>query len=430
MVKFGTDGIRGIYGEEITLDLAFKIGLALAKTQRGAQIVVGRDNRPGGRELLASLCGGIRFGGGVASVVGVCTTPCISFLTENGSFDYGVMITASHNPPEYNGIKVVSSGGTKITPETERSIEKMIECPPQITDIGKIKHAAALKEGYVNFLRLVLPKTKLKIVVDCSNGASRNFAKQIFKKDAIFTGQKGGTHINYNCGATHPEHLQKVVIKTGADVGFAFDGDADRIIVATKQRIYDGDNILFLLAKYYKDFRTSIKSIVSTKMSNMGLEEELNKLGIELIRTDVGDKFVVGEMQKRNLVLGGEQAGHIILSEFVNSGDGLLVSLVLLHAIEHFKKSVDELLYFERFPQVERSVVVKNKTQTITSKSVVGYIEQKKQILNGSGRLLVRESGTEPKIRIMVECKDGELAKAIANELDEKIVEVDKLCVE
>ena len=432
MAKFGTDGIRGIYGQDITHELAFKIGLALATIKSNAQIVVGRDNRPGGKELLAAFCSGVMLGGGNVFNAGICTTPCISYLSSTG-FDFGVVITASHNPPEYNGIKIFGKNGIKTEYNTEVEIQKLINSSQPINNncLGTIKKAYSLKNKYINFLKLLLPKTTHKVVVDCSNGASKTIAKKVLGKSAIFVGQGTGKRINQNCGALHPKNVQNAVIKNNADIGFAFDGDADRIIVATKTQIYDGDNILFALSKYFLATRKNFGQISATIMSNMGLENALKKHGVEVCYTDVGDKYVIRQMQQEGLILGGEQSGHIIASEFLPTGDGLLAALLLLHAQKFLKVDFDTLLYFTKFAQHEVSYKTNLKAELIDDEELKEYIEFVKQKLGSRGRVIVRASGTEPKLRIMAETQEQEHSKQVAGEILKQIKRAEeRLCVE
>ena len=422
MAKFGTDGIRGLYKKEITHSLAYSFGLALAKIKPSCKIVVGRDNRPGSKELAQCVCSGIMLGGGNAHSVGLCTTPCISYISSNG-YDFGVMITASHNPPEYNGIKIFGSDGTKIDYITEKQIEKLLlsGAKPNNTILGTTKYCPRLKNTYINFLKLLLPKTKNKIVIDSANGASKVIAKKVFQKSATFIGQSSGKNINKNCGALHPQNVQQKVIKSGADIGFAFDGDADRIIIATKNGIYDGDNILFALSKYFSVTRKNFAQIATTITSNMGLQKALKKCNITAIQTDVGDKYVIRKMQQENIILGGEKAGHIIAGEFLMTGDGLLAALLVLHAQKFLRVSFDDLLYFEQTKQHEVSYTTTHKNQIIDDAAFKEYLSYQKQKLGTSGRILVRASGTEQKLRIITETnsqyKSEQLANAIINQI-------------
>lgn len=418
MKYFGTDGIRGIFGQDLTGIVAFKCGNAISKLKPNCKVIMGRDNRPSGEILSKCLTMGLVCGGAKVIDVGIATTPAISYLTQINDCDFGVVISASHNPSQYNGIKVFGGSGRKIDDETELLIEQNMQefCHCQggkyIRDCDKI-------DDYINYLSSIAPNIEnMKFAIDCSNGASRSIAKQLFARlnaNVRYIGMSSGKNINKLCGATYPQKLSNFVKKHNLDYGFCFDGDADRIVVVGKDKIYDGDDILFCLAKHL-----GVKNVVGTITTNMGLEHALKGLKIQLIRANVGDKYVTQQMLNSNSCLGGEQSGHIVLSHLLPTGDGLMVALVLLGLLRY--NSIENLMRLEKFPQVQINVDTINPKLAMQNANIQKSIEKAQIKLGNGGRVLVRPSGTENKVRVMVEAKDYCLAKEIAQEIAKGIV--------
>lgn len=413
MKYFGTDGIRGIYGDMLTESVALKCGNALSRLCHKRKVIVGRDNRPSGKNLSRCLCSGLVFGGVSVIDVGVATTPSISYLAQKYNCDFGVVISASHNPVEYNGIKIFNGNGRKIDEKTELLIEQYMD-EFVYADNGKYERNRTIIKDYINFLIQLVPEVKdVKFAVDCSNGASQFIAKQVFEKvkdNVSFIGVGSGQEINRRCGATYPQKLANYVKKHNLDFGFCFDGDADRIVFVDKSNIYDGDNILYCLA-----MQMNPKTVVGTVTTNMGLEKILNKNNIKLVRANVGDKYVTEQMLNEQTFLGGEQSGHIVVNRYMPTGDGLLIAVLLLNLLNNgdFKK----LFTFEKYPQVQINVNVSDPQNVIQSKTLLQEIEKAKNILQDRGRVLVRPSGTESKVRIMVESQDENLAKQLAEKI-------------
>ncbi len=418
MEYFGTDGIRGIYGKELSGDVAFRCGNAIARIKPNCKVIVGRDNRPSGQNLSKCLCLGLVCGGADVLDIGVASTPAVSYLTRQQNCDFGVVISASHNPVEYNGIKVFSARGTKIDDKTEILIEELMKDFVHSKEDGKYVRDANILQDYIGYLVKQSPDIKgMRFAVDCSNGASRNIAHQLFDRlgaNVKYIGMGGGKHINNLCGATYPQKLAKFVENHNLDFGFCFDGDADRIIVVGRHKVYDGDNILNCLSK-----RLNPQIVVGTLTTNIGLEKTLESRNIKLVRANVGDKYVTNQMLEYNTCLGGEQSGHIVISNLSPTGDGLLVALVLLDLFKY--NSVDNLMNFERYPQCQINIQSQNPKLAITNVKLIKKIEDVKNILGKNGRVLVRPSGTENKVRVMVEANDKMLAEKLAKEIAQYI---------
>jgi len=425
-IFFGTDGIRGIVGEDLSYNVALKCGNALGQLKKNCKILIGRDSRVSGEMLSRSFCLGATLSGANVVDVGLATSPCVSYLAQSLNFDFGVVISASHNPSEYNGIKIFDHAGQKLDDKQELIIEKYMvhDICTDYSDMGEYKYKPSKKKNYVDYVCSHFKKlTGLNIGIDCSNGASKYLSKQIFTKlgaTVKFTGMGGGQKINYNCGATYPQKISQFVKKHSLDFGFAFDGDADRIIMVNScGKIYNGDNILHCLS-YSKYLTRNV--IVGTSMSNLGLEIELNKRGIKLERADVGDKYVIQKMQELNANLGGEQAGHIIINNLLPTGDGVLVAVVLSSIL--CKDNIKNLMEFSSFPQITINVSTQDKIRAMGSEELSKAINYVTEELAGMGRVLVRPSGTENKIRVMVEAENLSraemLAKFIAGKIDSK----------
>lgn len=420
---FGTDGVRGVANTELTPELAFWLGRAgayvLASAIHKPKILVGRDTRISGYMLESALVAGIMSMGADAVVVGVIPTPGIAFLTRYYSCDAGVMISASHNPVEDNGIKFFDSQGYKLPDALEDKIEEIIttkaELPlPTGTDIGRIITVKNPARDYIDFLKQTTDVSfeGIKVVMDCANGACSEIAPTLFSELGAtvipFYNDPDGTNINKNCGSTHASRVCSLVVEQDADIGLAFDGDADRLIAADERGIeMDGDHIMAICAKMLKDEnKLANNTVVATVMSNMGLDVGLNKLGINIAKTSVGDRYVLEYMVKNSCNLGGEKSGHVIFLDYNTTGDGMLSAIQLLRARVKYGKKLSELAkVMQNMPQVLVNVIVdKNKKDAYqTDEEVSAAIAKAEQSLKGRGRVLVRASGTEPLLRIMLE---------------------------
>lgn len=429
---FGTDGIRGEFGKEITENIAFLCGNRLGYSSNGGIIVVGRDNRPSGKIIAKALIDGIIAAGANAIDLGIATTPNVAFTTVDNKANYGVAITASHNPWQYNGIKVFDYNGRKLENIEEIEIEKHIDEGRVYTSEikGTIEDGRHYVQEYVDDLcRLIGNLNGLKVVLDCSNGASSKTAKGIFERlgaDVIaYNTEEDGHLINEGCGALHPEFIVSKVLEKKADIGLCFDGDADRVIaVDANGKKVDGDSIIYIIGKYLKEQgRLPNDAVVGTLHTNMGVEKSLAKIGIKLERTDIGDHFVVERMLKENLLVGGEQSGHIILREFSNTGDGILAGLYLSRLIKEEGITLAALDDSIHYPQENINIVTERKKEIMASQEVINFVKAKEEELGEKGRIFLRASGTEPKIRIVTECENAELAKKYAQEIKEFIEE-------
>lgn len=437
---FGTDGLRAKAGQfPLERGAVYRLGQALAvflkERGREPRIIVGRDTRESGRWLEEYFSSGFVQGGGQAVSAGVITTPGVSFLTRKEGFSAGVVISASHNPYDDNGIKIFSPGGTKIPEDWEDRLEKELpgeELNEDRIKIKPVKVDPALKDDYLRSLReswAGRKKDNLKLVIDCANGASSELAPKLFRslnfKVVAINNSPDGRNINAGCGSLHPENLARAVVDEQADLGIAYDGDADRAIwVDEKGRILNGDHTLYLLALYFKEKdRLKNNLVVATTMSNLGLEQSLAENGIRFIRTRVGDKYVFEEMINRQANLGGEQSGHTILLDYAVTGDGLLTSLKILELMLERGQSLSELVKdFKLYPQILINLKVREK---VPLKDIPGYddiIEEVRKELGPHGRLEVRYSGTEPLARIMLEGPEENklqpLARRIASLID------------
>lgn len=436
---FGTDGLRARAGEfPLDESSVFVLGQALArlleKKGLAPQVVIGRDTRESGIWLEEYFYAGFTGAGGEAVSAGIITTPGVSFLTRTHGFSAGLVISASHNPYHDNGIKIFSRDGTKIQEDWEDELEKAIlEKRASAGSFRKmaVKIDPSLKEGYLEFLKVLLPisnRSKVKLVVDCANGASFELAPELFRSlgfDVVaLHNEPDGKNINLRCGSLHPESLVEAVRREKADLGIAYDGDADRAIwVDERGNILNGDYTLYVQALYLKEKKALKKNaVVATIMSNMGLEKILADNGIELIRTRVGDKYVLDEMIKQDINLGGEQSGHTIFLDYSVAGDGLLTSLKMLEVMLERGQRLSQLVKdFKEYPQILLNVRVKEK---IPFENIPGYnnaVEEIKSRLGKEGRLEVRYSGTEPLARIMIEGPDKQQIEQLANKLAEII---------
>lgn len=408
---FGTDGIRGIACRELTTDLSMRLGNALSQVTARPTIVLGRDTRLSGQLLGSAFSTGAMLGGAYVIDVGILPTPGVAFLTKELKADYGVMISASHNPPEYNGLKVFDGSGHKLDESAESTLEHHFSQIITSDILGRLSSDEKYAKKYQKHL---LNATKerfdgLTIALDSANGASYKIAKAVFKslgaRVKITACKNDGARINERCGSLHIENLVSLVKKCGADVGFAFDGDADRIIAVDKNlMVFDGDKLIYILAKYLKkNGQLKNNTVVGTSNTNSGICRALEKNKINMVRTDIGDKYVIEAMQNMNLSLGGEQSGHIILSQYATTGDGILTAIKLCEILVREKTTLSGLFDAKLYPQVNLTFSTSDKLRIVNSEIIKQTTNDMLSRLPISARILVRASGTEPKIRIMVE---------------------------
>ena len=425
---FGTDGIRGTVNKgNITGEKFFKFGLASAtyfKNQKKTKqiAIIAKDTRLSGYTLEPALVSGLVSGGMHVFTLGPLPTNGLAMLTKLMRANMGIMITASHNPHDDNGLKLFGPDGMKLSDRIERRIEKLIDAKntKQLTNpklLGRVKRLENGNDNYIKILKDNFPKNfklnGIKIVLDCANGASYKAAPKLLKElgaKVITIGIKpNGFNINDKCGSTYPSKIKMAVKKFKAHIGISFDGDADRIIMCDEMgKIIDGDQIIAMLAKRWKLKKILKGGVVGTLMSNYGLEKFLNRENIRFVRSKVGDRYVKEKMKKMNFNLGGEQSGHIILGKFATTGDGLLVALEVLFSLRKGNKASQLLNVFKPLPQILENVKVKNKN-IINKSSCIQAIKKSTQLMGKKGRILVRKSGTEPKIRIMAESYDKKL---------------------
>ena len=443
---FGTDGVRGVANTELTCDLAYKLGRAggyvLAKGDHRVKVVVGKDTRISGDMLEAALISGLMSVGCDVITVGVVPTPAVAYLTKKYNADCGVVISASHNPVEYNGIKFFNKDGYKLDDSIELEIENYIEniekveSSPIGSEVGRKMHKHDAKRDYVDYLKSIIDVDfkGLKVVLDCANGAAYEVGPMVFKElgaEVISINScPDGNNINDKCGSTHPQKLQEAVIENNAALGLAYDGDADRLIaVDEKGQIVDGDHIMILSAIYLKKNNKLAKdTLVVTVMSNIGLTIAAKEHGINLATTSVGDRYVLEEMKNSGYNLGGEQSGHMIFLDYNTTGDGVLSSLVLSKIVLEENKALSELAsVMTQYPQVLVNARIKNenKNKYMEDAEIKSEIERIEKLMAGEGRVLIRPSGTEPLVRVMLEGKDEgqlrELATNLANLIQSKL---------
>ena len=434
---FGTDGFRGEANEVLTVEHAFKVGRFLGwyyGQDHQAKIVIGKDTRRSSYMFEYALAAGLTASGANAHLLHVTTTPSVAYVTRTEGFDCGIMISASHNPYYDNGIKVINGKGHKLEAEVEEKIEAYIdgeigELPLAKKDhIGRTIDYVAGRNRYIGYLISLATRSfeGVKVGLDCSNGSSFNIAKSIYDtlgaETYAINCEPNGTNINNNCGSTHIEVLQNYVREHKLDVGFAYDGDADRCIaVDEKGNVVDGDLILYVCGKYLKENgRLNGDTIVTTVMSNLGLYKACDKIGMKYEKTAVGDKYVNENMVKNGFCLGGEQSGHIIFSKYATTGDGILTSLMIMEVILEKKISLSKLTEEVKiYPQLLENVRVADKKAVAENAAVDQSVKAVAEALGDDGRILVRESGTEPLIRVMVEASTDELcAKYVKQVVD------------
>jgi phosphoglucosamine mutase len=425
---FGTDGIRGTVNKDnITGEKFFKFGLATAtyfKNQKKTKqiAIIAKDTRLSGYTLEPALVSGLASGGMHVFTLGPLPTNGLAMLTKSMKANMGIMITASHNPYYDNGLKLFGPDGMKLSDQIERKIEKLIDAKntKQLTNpklLGRVKRLEDGNDRYIKILKRNFPKnfklTGTKIVLDCANGAGYIAAPRLLKElgaKVISIGAKpNGFNINDRCGSTYPFKIQSAVKKFKANVGISFDGDADRIIMCDENgKIIDGDQIIAMIAQRWKSKKIIRGGVIGTLMSNYGLENFLKNKKIKFFRSKVGDRYVKEKMKKLNFNLGGEQSGHIILGKFATTGDGLMVALEVLFSLRKGKKASELLNVFKPLPQILENINVRDKN-VINKSECKKAIKKSNKLMNGYGRLLVRRSGTEPKIRIMGESYDKNL---------------------
>jgi phosphoglucosamine mutase len=436
---FGTDGIRGIANQDLTHELAASLGRAVVRGLAAPggsppSIVVGRDTRASGEFLEAALAAGICSAGGDAVLLGVSTTPAVAFLTADLGAAAGAVISASHNPAEYNGIKFFGPNGYKVPDETEEAIESLVAEDradrPTGRDVGRVLHASNDLERYLSHLESV-PGPSLdgmRVVVDCANGAAYRAAPEVLRRRGAeviaIHDAPDGMNINEASGATAPEHMASTVVEVGADAGVAHDGDADRAVFADHLgRLIDGDQVLAACAR---DLRARGEldgdAIVTTVMANLGLRRAMEESGIRVIETRVGDRYVLEEMLRSGVMLGGEQSGHVIFLRHATTGDGLLTALQFLGLAAGSGRTVAELAQsMTKFPQVLRNVQVADRDALEDAGSIWDAVRASEASLGTTGRILVRASGTEPLVRVMVEAPTEEEASLHASRIAEAV---------
>ena len=424
---FGTDGIRGIAGESLTADLSFKVGKALGKLltekKEHPKVVIGRDTRISCDMIEQALTAGLTSTGVNVMTVGTIPTPAIAYLTKTIETDSGIMISASHNPYQDNGIKIFGPDGFKLTDEQELEIESLIDNSEQIKNasfekIGKLYGGSELSQKYVQHIKQSISGdlSDIKIALDCANGATTGVAPYIFgdlEADIETIGcQPNGININDNVGSTKIDTISTFVRENNVDVGFAFDGDGDRVLaVDANGNIVDGDKIMFILAKHLKE-QGELKDnmVVSTVMSNIGFYKAIEENGLQSVKTAVGDRYVVEEMRKNDYSLGGEQSGHIVLMNYATTGDGILTAVKLANIIKSTGKSLEELASeVSIYPQKLVNIKVIDKKAAMEDSEILAECEKVEKELEGNGRILLRASGTETLIRVMVEASSDEL---------------------
>lgn len=430
MKYFGTDGFRGRANEGLTVDHAFKIGRFAGwyyglRVDRKAKIVIGKDTRRSSYMFEYALGAGIVASGADAYLLHVTTTPSVSFVVRSEDFDCGIMITASHNPYTDNGIKLLNSGGYKMEPEVLEHIESYIDGNLDVPlatgeQIGRTIDYVEGRNRYIGFLisSASFSLHGYRIGLDCSNGAATPIAKGVFDalgaKTSVISNEPNGFNINRDCGSTHIEHLQELVREHSLDVGFAFDGDADRCIAVDEHGdVCDGDLIMYACGAYLaKRGQLAHNTVVTTVMSNLGLYKALDKIGISYEQTSVGDKYVSACMAEHGYSLGGEQSGHIIFSKYSATGDGINTSLRIMETMIGSKKKLSELMAPVRiYPQLLKNVEVADKDEVMSNTEVLAAVKAVESELEGEGRALVRASGTEPMVRVMVEAATPELCQ-------------------
>jgi phosphoglucosamine mutase len=437
---FGTDGIRGEVGKSpITADVLLKVGWAvgsvLKEQNENASVIIGKDTRVSGYLFESALEAGFLSAGVNVGMLGPMPSPAIAYLTQAFGATAGVVISASHNPFQDNGVKFFSSKGVKLSDDTQKAIEKKISMPMTSVDsasIGKAKRYEQAVGRYIEFCKSTFDKScdlsNLSIIIDCANGATYHIAEDVFTElgasVSMINNSPDGYNINRDCGATDTKHLQKVVLENNADLGIAFDGDGDRLIMVDHNgHQVDGDELVFIIANAWKESGDlKSKTVVGTKMTNLGIQSAFADAGISFIEADVGDRHVMNQLIKHKAVLGGEGSGHIICLNKSTSGDGIIAALQVLEVMSKTGKNLNDLKSrFTKYPQVLINVKTKSKVNLQGESKLTQAVNSIESKLSNTGRILIRESGTEPLIRVMVESANYKLAKDSAEELVEII---------
>ena len=422
---FGTDGIRGEANKTLTLDIALKVGQYLGSQYKGKKLLVGQDTRLSGNMFASAIASGASSMGAHVYMLGVCSTPAVYYLVVEKEFAGAVMISASHNPYQDNGLKCFAASGMKISDDMQDDIEAFIDGEIELEfadseSIGRINDYAHGMENYISFIESVVqtPLKGLKIVLDNANGSAVSSSQKAFEdlgaQVHVMHSEPNGVNINYHCGSTHPESLMEKVKELKYDMGFAFDGDADRCLAVDHEgNLVDGDAILYILAQDLEARGLLNQStIVSTVMANIGFIKAAKAKGFNVVQTDVGDKHVFAEMVEKDYALGGEQSGHIIVKRYMNTGDGVLTALMIAEIVAKANDSLQSLLDgMLIFPQVLHNMSVEDKHLIMGHESVLEAERNINEALEGDGRILIRASGTENLIRIMVEAQTHELCE-------------------
>lgn len=433
---FGTDGFRGEANKNLTVDHAFKVGRFLgwyySQDKEKCKIVIGKDTRRSSYMFEYALAAGITASGADAYLLHVTTTPSVAYVTKTDEFDCGIMISASHNPYYDNGIKVMNCRGEKLDDETISKIEEYIDGDPNSIPlatgekIGRTVDYSAGRNRYIGFLISLATRSfkNMKVALDCSNGSASAIAKSVFDalgaETHVINNTPDGTNINDGCGSTHPEALQKFVTEKKCDIGFAYDGDADRCFAVDENgRLINGDLILYICGKYLKNKGQLEKNtVVTTIMSNIGLYKAFDSEDISYEKTSVGDKYVYENMSANGYKLGGEESGHIIFGKYASTGDGILTSLMIMEVVLESKMSLAKLAEpVTIFPQLLKNVRVTDKNDTMNDADVLASVKKVEEALGNNGRILVRGSGTEPLVRVMVEAESDEICAKYVDEV-------------
>ncbi len=441
---FGTDGFRGEANVGLNVEHAFKVGRFLgayySEKHPGtrAKIVIGKDTRRSSYMFESALVSGLTASGADAYLMHVTPTPSVSYIVRVDDFDCGIMISASHNPFYDNGIKIINGQGFKLEAEVEEKIEKYIDgegpdYPLAVKDaIGRTVDYAAGRNRYIGYLMTIATRNfqNVRVGLDCANGAAYIVAKSVFEamgaKVYVINNEPDGTNINTNCGSTHIEGLQALVKEKGLDVGFAYDGDADRCLCVDENgELVDGDKILYICGRYMAaKGELNNNTVVTTVMSNLGLYKAFDMKGIKYEKTAVGDKYVFENMMENNHSLGGEQSGHIIFSKHATTGDGVLTSIKIMEVMLDSKRKLSELFTsLTIYPQLLVNLKVKSKPEAKADPDVCAVVKQVEEALGDNGRILIRESGTEPLIRVMVEAESDEICKKYVYMVIDKLKE-------
>lgn len=437
---FGTDGFRGEANVDLTVEHAYKVGRFLGwyygqKTpDERCRVVIGKDTRRSSYMFEYSLVAGLTASGADVYLLHVTTTPSVSYVVRTEGFSCGIMISASHNPFYDNGIKVINERGEKLEESVILEVEKYLdgemgEIPLARKEyIGRTVDFAAGRNRYIGYLISIATRSfkNMKVALDCANGSASSIAKNVFDalgaETHVMNNEPNGLNINTDCGSTHIEYLQKFVTDKKCDIGFAYDGDADRCIAVDRNgQVVDGDSILYICGKYMKEQGTLFNhTVVTTIMSNFGLYKAFDREGIAYVKTAVGDKYVYENMAATGHCLGGEQSGHIIFSKHATTGDGILTSLKVMEVVLEKKQPLDKLVSeLEIYPQVLKNVRVKDKTAAQDDEAVQAEVAKVTELLGSDGRILLRQSGTEPVVRVMVEAPDNETCERYVDQVIE-----------